>query len=226
MKARAFTLIELLVVIAIVAILAALLMPVFASAKRVALRTTCLSNQRQLGLAWQMYAAENGDRACPAYYFSPNLQIEYAWDFTLSPGHVDAGLMGPYMTDGRLVACPVFFGNSWNRPHTGYAYNTTYIGGDAHENRFAVALAAIASPSTTALFADGGYGNPVNAQNYLRAPSDPLFIAGKVHFRHDRSAVVLQVDGHASLAKHIYRFRASEPECGALSEDDSSYDLE
>jgi len=226
MKTRAFTLIELLVIIAIVAVLTAILMPVFASSQRAAQRTACISNQRQIGFAWQMYAAENGERACPAYYFSPNQQIEYAWDFTLSPGPTRPGLLGPYVTDGRLVACPVFFGNPWNRPHTGYAYNTTYIGGDAPENRFATALAAIASPAETALFADGGFGNPVNAQNYLRAPGDPLFIAGKVHFRHNSSALVVRVDGHVTLASHKYRYRPSEPDCGSLSEDDSAYDLE
>ncbi|MDQ2986597.1 MAG: type II secretion system GspH family protein [Armatimonadota bacterium] len=226
MKRRAFTLIELLVVLAIVAVLAAILLPVFASAKSAAKRTTCLSNQRQLGLAWQMYAGDNSERACPSYYFSHDLAIEFAWDFTLRSNGSAPGLLGPYLTDGRLVACPVFFGNAWNRPHTGYAYNATYIGGDAPENRFAVNLSSIASPTVTALFADGGYGNPVNAQNYLRAPSDPLFIAGKVHFRHLNNAVVVQVDGHISLAKYKFRYRAHEPECGALSEDDSAYDLE
>lgn len=221
---RAFTLIELLVVIAIIAILAAILMPVFASAKSAAKRTTCVSNQKQLGLAWQMYAGDNDERACPSYYFSQG--AEMAWDFTLVGDSSTPGLLGAYVTDGRMVACSVFFGNPWNRPHTGYAYNATYIGGDAPEGRYPVALAAIASPSATALFADGGYGNPVNAQNYLRAPSDPLFIAGKVHFRHLKAAVVVHPDGHVSLAKHKFRFSSSAPEVGALSEDDSAYDLE
>lgn len=221
---RAFTLIELLVVVAIIAILAAILMPVFASAKNAAKRTACVANQKQLGLAWQMYAGDNDERACPSYYFSQGAEI--AWDFTLSGGEPSPGLLGAYITDGRLVACSVFFGNPWNRPHTGYAYNATYIGGDAPEGRYPVALAAIASPSATALFADGAYGNPVNAQNYLRAPSDPLFIAGKVHFRHVKTAVVVHPDGHVSLAKHKFRFSPSSPDVGALSEDDSAYDLE
>src|ERR1035437_2543490 len=52
---KAFTLIELLVVIAIIAILAAILFPVFAAATESAKRTACLSNTRQIGLAVEMY---------------------------------------------------------------------------------------------------------------------------------------------------------------------------
>jgi prepilin-type N-terminal cleavage/methylation domain-containing protein/prepilin-type processing-associated H-X9-DG protein len=56
---RAFTLIELMVVVAIIAILAALLLPVLSLAKEKGRRASCLNNQKQLNLAWQMYADEN-----------------------------------------------------------------------------------------------------------------------------------------------------------------------
>ena len=72
MKHRAFTLIELLVVIAIIAILAAILFPVFAQAKTAAKKTAALSQVKQIGTAWHMYATDHDDLAVNVSSGGPN----------------------------------------------------------------------------------------------------------------------------------------------------------
>jgi prepilin-type N-terminal cleavage/methylation domain-containing protein len=82
-RRRAFTLIELLVVIAIIAILAAILFPVFAQAKVAAKKTQSLSNIKQLALGTIMYSADYDDQNTPSEYGSGDFHI--TWYATVDP---------------------------------------------------------------------------------------------------------------------------------------------
>lgn len=117
---RAFTLIELLVVIAIIAILAAMLLPALAKAKQRAERIQCVSNLRQLGIAWIMYAGDNQDGLPPNNDQSTQSINSWVkgimkWDFPPSPSWSDnynitnltQSLLGPYCSHATgIYKCP------------------------------------------------------------------------------------------------------------------------
>jgi len=225
---RAFTLIELLVVIAIIAILAAILFPVFAKAREKARQTSCLSNVKQLSLAWLQYAQDYDETVCLSYHYSADWSQEYAWDYHVdwNTGTYTEGLLGPYTKSGAINACPTFTGNTWGRPCSGYAYNANYIGGDlaAATPIPPTTLGAIAQPAETVIFADAAWGNPLSGCQYLRPPSDPLANYGKVHFRHNGTANVAYADGHAKASTQKFGAASPDIDCGFLSADDSAYD--
>ena len=105
MKIRAFTLIELLVVIAIIAILAAILFPVFAQAKMAAKKTVGLSNAKNLGLALQIYQGDYDDALIKSYFGFPQKNCAdidnahdwagpfYNWRFALAPYNKSADIL-------------------------------------------------------------------------------------------------------------------------------------
>lgn len=99
---NAFTLIELLVVIAIIAILAAILFPVFSQAKDAAKKTASISNVRQIGTAWVMYLADNDEVTAPLYYYDANnLRLPSTFGFYYWPL-----LLLPYTKSERIFLCP------------------------------------------------------------------------------------------------------------------------
>jgi prepilin-type N-terminal cleavage/methylation domain-containing protein/prepilin-type processing-associated H-X9-DG protein len=107
-RAHGFTLIELLVVIAIIAILAAILFPVFAKAREKARQASCCSNHKQVGLAVLMYAQDYDERL-PAYWYTGSGGISGFWQqfgYTGSCYECVMVTCYPYIKNKQLFVCP------------------------------------------------------------------------------------------------------------------------
>lgn len=116
MMRRAFTLIELLVVIAVIAILAALLFPVFAKARERARQTQCISNLRQIGAAVDLYR-QDWDGKYPWAYRCDSLLMH-------NDHPVLSEALTGYVRDPRIWQCPSDIGETFPRGRFGFHRKT------------------------------------------------------------------------------------------------------
>jgi prepilin-type N-terminal cleavage/methylation domain-containing protein/prepilin-type processing-associated H-X9-DG protein len=159
-RRNGFTLIELLVVIAIIAILAAILFPVFAQAREAARKTACLSNERQLGTALNMYLQDYdeifhkgaGINSPAVHGFGSNTSIDGwdNWPWYYGPYVKNVGIFDcPTSPDGREPLTDPDWGNDGN-----YAYN--YSGLTRDQGTPPRTLAEIDRPADVFVFFDSG----------------------------------------------------------------------
>jgi prepilin-type N-terminal cleavage/methylation domain-containing protein len=179
-RRRAFTLIELLVVIAIIAILAAILFPVFAQAREKARQASCLSNCKQIGNATMMYL-QDYDEAYPSHYTAAGVGVHTLPDGRLFQGHVGWPLViYPYIKNQQVFLCPSDENprlkysddgrsnpyrpsDAWSKP-----IPMSYLENSGIYLRSApLSLAAINFPAETYWVADGNGRHPVGFSAHL-----------------------------------------------------------
>ena len=171
---KGFTLIELLVVIAIIAILAAILFPVFAQAREKARQASCLSNTKQMSTATQMYA-QDYDEMLFGYRFT---QTGYNQNPYAADANVGASakvpiffnqLLYPYTKNDQIWRCPSKPGSWVNVDPSGadtdpafrsYGGQNSYGASNyLFRSNAGISLAAISAPADTVAIVDGGYYN-------------------------------------------------------------------
>jgi prepilin-type N-terminal cleavage/methylation domain-containing protein/prepilin-type processing-associated H-X9-DG protein len=192
---RGFTLIELLVVIAIIAILAAILFPVFAKAREKARQTSCLSNLKQIGLGTLMYVQDYDERFPMSLYLSA-IGVVTFYHATM-----------PYIKNGQLQQCPS------EKNALLFADVNTLLGGAL----VPLAIEGTGYDMNFAVFEDGSPTNPITGDDHpvvalaeIEWPVETTTcfdgnimanFDSPVQARHNEMANACFVDGHAKAVK-------------------------
>jgi len=202
-----FTLIELLVVIAIIAILAAILFPVFAQAREKARQSTCLSNTKQLGLSIMMYTDDYDETLPPSTILDSTMttQIGY-WSTAVQP----------YIKNLKILVCPSAKKFPIWSGSTTYGFNSDYLcpnpsvsTSDWSETTGCTALGKIAKTAETVMLADIDFIlNPdgtMQSQPKAKAPYHAqewgVWTQNCATNRHNGGFTITWCDGHSTYAK-------------------------
>ena len=195
MRTRRFTLIELLVVMAIIAILAALLLPALAQARGRARQAICQGQERQLAMAFIMYADDAGGRLPMVRHNSDGNGKTGAWVYyrafpNQSPGDFrpEYGTLYPYVGDPRVFMCPTDVTEQGNSSAINSELTQELTSAFYRHGSF---LHQIPSPTATALLIEEGYNAAVSTDDAY------LAVGGNVGSeRHLGRSLYAFCDGH------------------------------
>ena len=206
MPKRGFTLIELLVVIAIIAILAAILFPVFVSAKKNAQQTKCLNNLRELGKAFALYLDAWDGRFGSIGWIGANGR---GWWDDLQPY---TSYKRSSRTQARtLLECSAADQTQHNDPNYFYDYGVNF-NLRANWPIWVQQVSVVARPSRTIMVADrrtpkssipGVIDWCVGCVNATNKPTATIWTNSKMDERHNGRAACVFVDGHVSTMTNL-----------------------
>ncbi len=198
-KQNAFTLIELLVVIAIIAVLAAILFPVFAQARAKARQATCVSNERQLATGILLYVQDYDDTLPPVAVLPPGDHEEGEKEEEKEDLWIT--LIYPYTKSNEIRRCP----EDTQSKENSYGLNERIFAdfADAEEHETAtMSLSALHHPAETVMLGDIGVGddfvtNTPDAYKMV-SPTFPLNdeVDSRPHARHFHQVSLAFMDGH------------------------------